>query len=181
MAGLTEQQEKFCQAYVECGNASEAYRRAYPRAKNWKPESVHRKAHELLGNVKIMSRLDELRRPALKKAEVTAERVVKELARIAFGDKRELMEWGPNGVVLKSSDGLSEDQAAMVAEVSETISQGGCSIKLKTYDKVKALELLGRYLGMFVEKREVTNRLELTRDQQAVLQEIEKRADAGLG
>ncbi len=153
---LTPKQEAFVRAYVETGNASEAYRQAYPRSKNWKPESVHRKAHELLGNVKIMSRLDEFRRPALKKAEVTEERVVNELARIAFGDKRELMKWGPNGVVLMSSDDLSEEQVAMVAEVSETISQAGGSIKMKTYDKVKALELLGKYLGMFVERREIS-------------------------
>ncbi len=154
MTKLTPKQEAFCLVYIETGNASEAYRQAYPRARNWKPETVHREAHALLNNPKISTRLDELRRPALKKAEVTVERVVKELARIAFGDKRELMEWGPDGVTLKPSDGLSEDQASMVAEVSETISQSGGSIKLKTYDKVRALELLGKYLGAFVERHE---------------------------
>ena len=153
--GLSPKQEAFCQAYIETGNASEAYRRAY-NASRMKPETVNRKAKELLDNGKIAARMEALRRPALKKAEVTAERVVNELARIAFGDKRELMEWGPNGVVLKSSDGLSKDQAAMVAEVSETISQAGGSIKMKTYDKVKALELLGKYLGIFVERREIS-------------------------
>ena len=79
---LTPKQEAFAQAYVETGNASEAYRKAYPRAKNWKPESVHRKAHELLSNVKIVSRVDELKAEHRKRHEITVDDLVEDLRRI---------------------------------------------------------------------------------------------------
>ena len=49
MAGLTPKQEKFCQLYIELGNASEAYRQAYDASK-MKPETIKRKAQELLEN-----------------------------------------------------------------------------------------------------------------------------------
>jgi len=88
--------------------------------------------------------------------EVTQERIVRELARIAFGNKRAVMKWGPGGVALIDSDELTDDDAAMVAEVQETITQAGSSLKLKTHDKVKALELLGRHVGMFTDKVQVT-------------------------
>ncbi len=69
---LTPKQENFCLAYLETGNASEAYRRAYD-AENMKPESIHRKAFGLLNRGKIGARLDELRQPAVEAAQVTLE------------------------------------------------------------------------------------------------------------
>jgi phage terminase small subunit len=90
-----------------------------------------------------------------KQTEITADRVVKELARIAFVDFRQVTSWGPDGVRLLSSDELSDDEAAIVAEVSETTTETGGSLKVKRYDKLKALELLGRHLGMFNDKVDV--------------------------
>ena len=60
MAGLTIKQEAFCQRYIETGNASEAYRQAYD-AENMKPESIHRKAKELLDNGKVAARVAEMK------------------------------------------------------------------------------------------------------------------------
>jgi len=50
---LTPKQEKFCQVYIETGNATEAYRQAYPRSLKWKENSVYRKAFDSLGNAKV--------------------------------------------------------------------------------------------------------------------------------
>lgn len=69
---LTPKQEAFCLAYLETGNASEAYRRAY-NAENMKPESINRKAKDVIDNVKIAARLAELRKPAIRKAQMTLE------------------------------------------------------------------------------------------------------------
>lgn len=75
---LTPKQEKFCLAYLETGNASEAYRRAYA-AENMKPESVNRLAKAQLDNVKIASRLEELRAPIIAKTQLTVEDLLAEL------------------------------------------------------------------------------------------------------
>lgn len=69
---LTPKQEAFCLAYLETGNASEAYRRAYD-CTNSKPESVNRLAKAQLDNVKIASRIEELRAPVRERAQLTLE------------------------------------------------------------------------------------------------------------
>ena len=56
---LTPKQEAFAQAYIETGNASEAYRRSY-NASNMKEETVWRKAKEVMDNGKVTARLHEL-------------------------------------------------------------------------------------------------------------------------
>ncbi len=56
---LTPKQEKFCQVFIETGNASEAYRQAY-NAENMKDSTINRNACEVLGNNKITTRLDKL-------------------------------------------------------------------------------------------------------------------------
>lgn len=86
-----------------------------------------------------------------RRTEIDADRVVLELARIAFADPRDLMEWGPDGLELKESSSLTEEQAAGVAEVAE--GSGG-TLRLKKHDKVRALELLGKHLGLFRERAE---------------------------
>ena len=75
---LTPKQERFCQVYIETGNASEAYRQSYNTAK-MKPETVNRTAKQLLDNRKIAARLDELREEHAKRHEITVDDLVAEL------------------------------------------------------------------------------------------------------
>jgi phage terminase small subunit len=76
---LTPKQEAFVLAYIETGNASEAYRRAYPKSQHWKPEAVHVKASELLTNGKVMVRVEALRQKHAERHEVTVDSLVDEL------------------------------------------------------------------------------------------------------
>lgn len=78
MAGLTIKQEAFCQAYIEKGNASEAYRTAYA-ADKMKPETVNRNAKALLDNSKIATRLSEMRGDIQQRHGVTVDSILAEL------------------------------------------------------------------------------------------------------
>ncbi len=78
MAGLTPKQEAFALAYVETGNASEAYRRSY-NAEKMKPETVNRTAKELLDNPKIAARLAELKAAHVERHEITVDDLIREL------------------------------------------------------------------------------------------------------
>ncbi|ASM11846.1 terminase small subunit [Serratia marcescens] len=78
MAGLTPKQEAFCQAYIETGNASEAYRKAYA-ADRMKPESVNRKAKELLDNGKITARIAALQGEHRQRHNLTVDDLLIEL------------------------------------------------------------------------------------------------------
>lgn len=81
---LTEKQEAFCRAYIETGNASAAYRKCYDCSK-MNGDSVNRTAKKMMDNVKITSRLEELRAPIIQKHNITVDSLIAELeeARIA--------------------------------------------------------------------------------------------------
>lgn len=155
---LTPKQEAFAAGIASGLSQAEAYRKAYPVSRKWKDKSVWEKSSVLASDVNVQARVKELMQKAAAANEVTVERIVRELALIAFGNKKAVMSWGPDGLRLKNSEELSDDAAALVAEVKETVSSTGGSLSLKTHDKVKALELLGRHVGMFVDKTEVTGK-----------------------
>ncbi len=67
---VTPKQERFAQAYIELGNASEAYRQAY-NASRMKPETINRKATELTGKGMIAARIYELQLEHRKRHDVT--------------------------------------------------------------------------------------------------------------
>ena len=75
---LTPKQENFCLAYLETGNASEAYRRAYD-AENMKPDSINVNACKLLADAKIALRLEELREPIMQRHAITVDDLLAEL------------------------------------------------------------------------------------------------------
>lgn len=83
--GLSIKQENFCNYYIECGNASEAYRRAYS-CKGWKDKSVWEKASSLLSDVKVQSRVAELQDELKKKSDITKEEILKICAGVVRGD-----------------------------------------------------------------------------------------------
>lgn len=78
MVKLTPKQENFCLAYLETGNASEAYRRAYD-AGGMAAATVNKRASELLDNGEVAGRLDELREPILKRHAITVDDLLAEL------------------------------------------------------------------------------------------------------
>lgn len=78
MAGLTPKQESFCLAFIETGNASEAYRRSYD-AVNMKPESVAVNASKLLASAKVALRVEELRAAIVERHQFTVDDMVRQL------------------------------------------------------------------------------------------------------
>lgn len=76
--GLTPKQERFCQAYIETGNASEAYRQAYGSKSS--SATVAPNASRLLGNSKVAARVAELRESTITRVHgVTVASLIAEL------------------------------------------------------------------------------------------------------
>lgn len=148
---LTAKQKAFVSEYLVDLNATAAAIRA-----GYSEKSARKVGSDTLAKPHVQAAIEEALAERRERVEVTQDQVVAELARIAFSNPRDVMEWGPGGVRLRPSSELTPDQAAIVAEVSETASQNGGSLRLKTHDKVRALELLGKHLGMFTEKREIS-------------------------
>ena len=72
MGGYTVKKDKFARLVVELGDQSDAYRGAY-NAKNMKPETVRKRAYELMKDGYVAGRIDELRAEAAKAHRCTVE------------------------------------------------------------------------------------------------------------
>lgn len=78
MTGLTPKQEAAAQAYVECGDKSEAYRRCYVTS-GMKPATINRAAFELFENPKMTARVQELQEMHRRRHMVTVDSLTAEL------------------------------------------------------------------------------------------------------
>lgn len=162
---LTIKQEAFCHAYIETGNASEAYRRTYGCV-NWKDKSVWEKASVLLANVKVQSRVNQLRDGIQKRHEVTVDRIVGELALLGFSNMLDYMQTQDDGTAFVDLSKLTREQAAAISEVTvESYTDGNGEnardvkkVKFKLSDKRNALVDLGKHLGMFKDLHEISGK-----------------------
>lgn len=152
---LTSQQEHFARLVAEGKSQSAAYREAYPKSQKWKDAAVWSQASILISHSGVSQRVADLRAEAVKRTEVTQDMVIKELARIAFFDIRKI--FNQDGTLKKVHE-LDDDSAAAIASIELVdIGEDGqlvISKKFKTEGKIKALNLLGVNMGMFVHRTE---------------------------
>lgn len=141
---LTAKQARFVEEYLIDLNASAAARRAGYSHK--RSDAI---GFDLLRNTEIQAAIAIEQRERSARTGITADRVIAEIAKIAFADPRKVMTWGPSGVTLKDSETLSDADAAIVSEVSESISQAGSSVKVKLHSKLDALEKLAKHVGVY--------------------------------
>ncbi len=150
---MTDAQKRFCDEYLIDLNATRAYKVAYPNCK--KDETASAAGSRMLGNVKVQEYISGKQKEIEKRTEVTQDMVIKELAKIAFMDIRKL--YTENGQLRNVAD--IDDYTAGAISSLETLEEYdgygddrekiGDTQKVKLLDKTKALELLGKHLGMF--------------------------------
>lgn len=138
MAKLTDKQKRFCEEYLVDLNATQAAIRA-----GYKNADIGRR---LVTKSHVSKYIEELKSDRSKRTEITADRVLEELAAIAFSDRTELAQVGKHGEVNFTPTEKLPDE---VKKIIAGIENGKYGTKVTTYDKVKALELLGKHLGLF--------------------------------
>jgi phage terminase small subunit len=148
-AELTPKQEMFCREYIKDLNGTQAAIRA-----GYSEHTAGSQAHDLLKKPEISARVQQLLDARSKRLEITADRVLNELAKIAFADMRRYARWNASGVEFHDSESLSDDECAAIQEITETTNQHGGSLKVKLHDKKGALELLSKHLKLLTEKHE---------------------------
>lgn len=155
---LTAKQMRFVDEWLIDFNGKQAAIRAGYSAK-----TAEATASRLLRNVKVQAEISRRQKDLQRRTEVTQERVIMELARLAFANAADFVtvrerkiETADGSVVVdsavvKHTSELTVDQQAAIAG----IKQGANGVELKLCDKLKALELLGRHMGMFTDKLDV--------------------------
>ena len=146
---MTKKQKIFADEYLIDLNATRAYRVAYPSVKKDEVAAVN--GSKLLRNTKVQEYISERMQERQQRTEVTQDMVVKELAAIAFARATDYAVVRGGVVCFKDTDTLSDEQIRAIAGIKE----GANGIEIKLNDKEKALELLGRHLGMWNDKLDI--------------------------
>ena len=144
--GLTPKQAAFVKEYLIDKNATQAAIRA-----GYSARTADRIGPELLGKTCVEAEVNRNLIKQQERTEVTADRVLRELASIAFADTRKL--YREDGSI-KSPGELDDRTASALAgiDTEERNDEDGYRAytrKVKQWDKVKALELLGKHLGLY--------------------------------
>lgn len=141
MVKLTEKQKRFAQEYLVDLNATAAAKRA-----GYSEKSASRIAVELLNKTQVSAEIQKQQAKRQKRTEITQEKVLQELAAIAFANGYDFAQVIKPGVVrVIPTEEIPQDKRKAVASIKETAN----GTEIKTYDKVRALELLGKHLGIF--------------------------------
>lgn len=169
MTSLSNNQKLFCQEYLKLGmNGTQAYMKVYKSCN--KEETAKANASRLLTNANIREYIKMLQNKVEEKAVVKIEDIVNELSVIAFGDRSEIAKVESEDIVdpetnkvlgvrthlnITDTDKLSNNAKKIISGYKMT--QAGISVE--SCDKMKALELLGKYLGMFKDDSPTINNI----------------------
>ncbi len=146
----TPRQARFVDEYLIDLNATQAAVRA-----GYSRKTAQEQSSRLLSNVMVAAAIEKAMAERSQRTEINQDQVLKELALIAFANAGDYFDWGPDGVTLIARDELTEAQRSVVAEVSQTKTEHGGTIRLKLHDKQAALVHLGRHLGLFTDNLKV--------------------------
>lgn len=164
---LTAKQQKFIDEYLIDLNATRAYKAAYPKCKS--DEAANAASSRLLRNVKVQEQITIEQQDIQERTKITQDKVVQELAKIAFSNATDYVEvvtrptirrvWDKEeekyvyeegdvyeqDIILKDTKQLTDDQKAAISSIKNTKH----GIAIEQCNKVEALHLLGQHLGMF--------------------------------
>lgn len=169
---LTAKQQRFCDEYLIDLNATQAAIRA-----GYSERTANEQGSRLLANVSVQKYLQKRKTDRIERTEITQDMVLLELANIAFSNAADYAAVVEKDVTIEGADGeiitaLDADghplkyrtvEPVLTADLTESqkralsvIKKGRDGFEIKPYDKIRALELLGKHLGMFTEQVKVT-------------------------
>ena len=141
---LTAKQWRFVDEYLLDMNASAAALRA-----GYRPTSAAQNGHALARRPNVAAAIEARLAERRARLHVTAERVIAELARIAFADIGAIMDWSGDAARLRPPHEISPDDRAAIAEIAVVKRGDGVATRVILHDKERALEALCRHLGLF--------------------------------
>ena len=147
---LTPKQAAFCREYLVDFNGKQAAIRA-----GYSKDSAESTASEILSYPKVINEIERLAKVAIERSGIAANRLIRELASVAFSDIGDAVDFGPGGATMTSSADMAPQSRRAIQSVTYATTKDGDRFAIKQYDKLKAIELLGRYHGLWdsIERR----------------------------
>lgn len=147
---LTEKQQRFVEEYLIDLNATQAAIRA-----GYSVKRASEIGYQLLQKTTVKNAIDKAMAERSRRTGITQDRVLRELAKVAFVNATDVINMDDATI---KGDANREDTAAINSVRVKTITTENGEIterEVKICDKLKALELLGKHLGMFTDKLNV--------------------------
>ena len=146
---LTDKQKKFVEEYLLDLNATQACIRA-----GYSSKRASEIGYQLLQKTTVSEAISEALAERSRRTGINQDRVIQELARIAFVKITDVVD--ANGEIKRNA---SDDDLACIesykVEDSDSINGSSSKREVKLASKLRALELLGKHLGMFTDKVDV--------------------------
>ena len=172
---MTDRDKRFCTEYLVDMNAEAAAIRAgYTPATARNAAAWIHPEHPKKKDVR--KEIDRQIEKRAKRTEVTADRVIRELAKIAFANITDVAD--ANGRLIRSAD---RDDTAAVASVKVKEGDDFIEREVRLCDKGFALKLLGTHLGIFTEKIQIDGPLPVVIDDIGEAEPEEEKPKIGFG
>jgi len=178
-AGLTQRQRRFVEHYLITANASEAARRA-----GYSARSAKSAAAQLRRSSAIVAALEAAQTARADRMQLSADRVIAEVAKLSFVDLAAIFDWSDGALKLKSPQEIAPEDRAALAQITLSTGKSGTRVHVKLFDKLKALDLLFKHYGLNKPKPEKPAEEQVTidgRDPRDVLRERLGRLARGAG
>lgn len=146
---LTDKQKKFVEEYLLDLNATQACIRA-----GYSPQTAMEQGYQLLQKTSVQEAVSTAMAERSKRTGINQDRIVQELARIAFVKITDVVD--RDGEIRRdaSDDDLACIESYKVKD-ADNMNGSSCEREVKLASKLKALELLGKHLGMWNDKLNV--------------------------
>lgn len=144
---LTGKELKFCIEYIKDWNATQAAIRA-----GYSKKSAYELGSRLLRKVEILENIDQVKENLEQALGISKAKVVSELMKIAFSS---ISDYHKSWIERKDFDQISEEAKACISEIDTRIVRRVVNeeeyqveqIKIKLYDKQKALDAISKIMG----------------------------------
>lgn len=176
--GLTPMQELFVRHFLIGYNATQAAKDA-----GYSEHTAMEQGSQLLKVPSVRKAISDKLDERYDTLDITGDRILREMAKIAFSNLKNVATWNGDSFELKDSSEISEDDASMLKSLSKTVNEyssdkgdgSSKSLSFVVHDKLKALEMLAKNKKLLTEKLEIHDKTNMA----AKLAAARKRREAG--
>ena len=152
---LTDQNKRFGEEYIIDLHITNAAIRA-----KYSKKTAYSIGQRLLKNVEMQEYIQNLMKERSERTNITQDKVLEELFHLGFSNIKNYIKASTDGfIVFKDIDQISEEDARAIEAIKVNVKEG--KIEFKLHSKTKTIEMMGRHLGMFLDKTEHSGKVEV--------------------